>query len=226
MAKAIGIVIVAIIITSAIAGGIATALLESGQDIEENATAFTVVLIQNMIVWEFILLAAAVWFGMRKYGLPLAALGIRRPDHDPPWLPVALGLAGLALVYGYEAAAGLTGIDADVSTPDETFESAGPFIIVAVGAVLLAPVIEEMFFRGFIFQGLRQPQGWARAALLSGLLFAAAHLSLYVLPPFAAIGFLFAWSYQYTGSIKAPIIAHAIINLVTVSAGLISSGAI
>jgi membrane protease YdiL (CAAX protease family) len=78
-------------------------------------------------------------------------------------------------------------------------------------------VIEEIFFRGFIFGGLWEQIGWVRAGLISSLLFGLAHLSVYLVLPFAAIGFLFAWSYRRTGSLLPGILAHAITNAANVA---------
>jgi len=220
--KAIIVVVVGTIIAGIPAALIADSLLNSGQNYEDNAMAYTVVLIPSMVVVEILFFVTAVWFGPRKYRQSLAALGLRKPTRGVWWLAGAMGFAGVGLVYGYDAVSSMIGVKSQ-STPDQVFDNAGPFLVVAVGAVLLAPVIEEVFFRGFIFGALWRRRGWVFAALVSSLLFSVAHLSIYGLPVFAAIGFLFAWSYRYTGSVKASVIAHAIINTVTVGVGLMAS---
>jgi membrane protease YdiL (CAAX protease family) len=134
-------------------------------------------------------------------------------------------VAGLALTYGYVVAMSLMGVDEENAAGDEAFSVVGPIVVVVTGAVLMAPVVEEVFFRGFLFGGLWTRWGWLPAALVSSLLFSLAHLSPYVVPPFAAIGFLFAWSYRKTGAITPSIIAHLMINVVSVSLGLANSGA-
>src|ERR1051326_6949017 len=50
-----------------------------------------------------------------------------------------------------------------------------PIWLFLVGAVV-APFVEEIFFRGFLFQGFRQKYGWLPALLLSSAIFGAAHL--------------------------------------------------
>lgn len=219
--KAILAVTVATVVTGMAAGLIASSLLDSGQDYEDDATAYAIVLVPSMVLVEIFLLAAAVWWGPHKHRLPLSSLGLRTPEQARAWLPPGMAVAGLAAVYGFEVLVALAGGDA-ATTPDAVFENAGPFMVVAVGAILMAPVIEEIFFRGFMFGGLRGRMDWRWAALLSSVVFALAHLSLYGIPPIAAIGFMFAWSYQYTGSLRPGMIAHALINTVTVGVGLLT----
>ena len=84
-----------------------------------------------------------------------------------------------------------------------------------LGAVVFAPVVEEILCRGFLFLGLRKRLGTAPALLLSSLLFALLHvqydlfglLSVFL---FGVICALLAWR---TNSILPGIILHAIYNL-------------
>jgi membrane protease YdiL (CAAX protease family) len=91
--------------------------------------------------------------------------------------------------------------------------------IVALGVlvVLAAPVSEEVFFRGFLFGGLRAKMSFWPAALISGLLFGLVHLpggELQV-PPLAVFGILLAWLYERTGSLGPPIVMHMIQNTIS-----------
>ena len=80
-----------------------------------------------------------------------------------------------------------------------------------VGAVL-APIVEEMFFRGFLFQGFRQKYGWVSAALLSSAIFAAAHLDLVALIPTFILGCLLAYVYHRSNSVWPGVILHVLVN--------------
>jgi membrane protease YdiL (CAAX protease family) len=224
IAMALVAVIIGTIVTGAIGGVIANTFLQSGEEYEDNAAAFTIVLIPSMVVMELLLLGATAWFGHWKHKVPWTALGLR-PGHASWWLPAVLAIASLAMVYGYAALLSVIGLES-ASTPDEVFEKAGPFIVVLIGAVVLAPPIEEMFFRGFLFGGLRARRGWVLAAVVSSLVFALAHLDIYGVPAYAAIGFLFAWAYHHTASLKPSMIAHALVNAVTVGVAFATSGSI
>ena len=79
-------------------------------------------------------------------------------------------------------------------------------------AVLVAPFCEEVFFRGFVFTGLRHrmPVGWA--IVLSALLFAIAHLDPGSFAVLFVIGLALAFLRWRTNSLWPGIVLHAINN--------------
>ena len=87
-----------------------------------------------------------------------------------------------------------------------------PFWLILVG-VVLAPLIEEIFFRGFLFGGFRQRFGWNKAALISSTLFAFAHVQLITLIPTFLLGYLFAYIFHKSNSLWPGIILHFSVNL-------------
>jgi membrane protease YdiL (CAAX protease family) len=78
---------------------------------------------------------------------------------------------------------------------------------------LIGPVMEEVFFRGLIQQGMRRVAGAVPAVLISATLFAFAHYgsNLNLLLQLTG-GFLFAIVYEKSRSLWAPIIVHALGN--------------
>jgi uncharacterized protein len=86
-----------------------------------------------------------------------------------------------------------------------------PVWFIVVGAVI-APLVEEVFFRGFLFQGLRQRYGWITAMLLSSAIFAAAHLDLVALVPTFILGNVLAYVYHRSNSVWPGIILHFLVN--------------
>ncbi len=78
--------------------------------------------------------------------------------------------------------------------------------------VVLAPVVEETFFRGFLFAGFRQKYGWVWAALLSSAAFAIAHLEPAALVPTFVLGFIFSYLYQKSNSIFPGMLMHFLVN--------------
>ena len=80
--------------------------------------------------------------------------------------------------------------------------------------VVLAPIFEELAFRGLLFAMLRRRFEFLPAALISTSLFALAHG--YSLLGFISVfwsGFLWAWIYERTGSLIPGMVAHALNNL-------------
>lgn len=225
MAKAIGLVIGGTLAMSVPTVVIAAAIA-GGSDFEDSPTALSLVLGSSLFL-ELFLLASAVLFSVRKYGVPWSALGLRWPQRGGPLLPLGLVLIGLAIVYAYFGALAAAGVEPDTDLPDQAYHNAGPIVILAVLSLGFAPVMEEIFFRGFIFGGLRGRWGTVPAALAAGFLFGLAHLgnpgTIYVLVPIGLVGAMFALGYAYSGSLLSSIVAHFLFNLVSFSIGLATS---
>jgi membrane protease YdiL (CAAX protease family) len=82
-------------------------------------------------------------------------------------------------------------------------------------AVLLFPVIEELFFRGFLLTFLKNYTSTWMAIILSGGVFAFAHLNLGAVLPLWFLGVVLGVAYEHTGSLIVPISVHACFNLAT-----------
>lgn len=81
-----------------------------------------------------------------------------------------------------------------------------------IAGVVAAPLVEEIFFRGFLFQGLRQGLGWNKAALISSAIFATMHLQLVAVLPTFLLGYVFAFIYNRSNSIWPGVILHFLVN--------------
>ena len=85
------------------------------------------------------------------------------------------------------------------------------------GAVIATPLAEEMFFRGLLqttFGHYLKNRGLA--IVLTGVLFGFAHMSQWhVVPAIALFGMILGLLYERTGSLVAPVLAHAIFNAKT-----------
>lgn len=98
----------------------------------------------------------------------------------------------------------------------------GLFLPMLLGSVLLAPVCEELFFRGYLTQALR-PYSQRGALVLPALAFAVMHGVDAALLPRFALGCLLTMMMNRTGSVVAPMLVHAAYNftlLVLVFSGL------
>jgi uncharacterized protein len=142
------------------------------------------------------------------------ALGLRRSLRPAIGIAAAayLGYIVIALVYS-----ALVHPQQEDVTRDLGFGH-GAFGTIAAGLLIVvaAPFSEEVFFRGFIFGGLRRRLSFPAAALISGLIFGLFHFtgpdSVAVVPQLALLGFALAWLYEETGSIYPPMAVHAVNN--------------
>ncbi len=86
-------------------------------------------------------------------------------------------------------------------------------VFTVVGACLVAPVSEEILYRGVLFRALANQLGVATGAVLSSAVFAALHFyGLYGLLSVAAFGFSCALLYAATRSLAAVIVLHILYN--------------
>ena len=92
--------------------------------------------------------------------------------------------------------------------------------LVTVAIVVFAPIAEELFFRGIVFNAWLREAGRTWAYIGSAALFAAIHLSLESLLPIFLLGLALAWVYQRTGNLIAPITMHATVNGISVAIAL------
>ena len=220
MAKAIGIVIGGTILVALPAAAVA-AVIAGGSDIDSDKVALAVLLGANLLLELFLLVAVAL-FTVGKYKVSWAAVGLRLPERGGWWLPLAMLGGALVVIWTYFAIIAALGAEPSSNIPDEVFDSVPLTVLVGILSLALAPVMEETFFRGFLFGGLRGRWGVFFAALFTGFLFALAHVDPLVFIPFTAVGMIFAWGYVYSGSILASMIAHLLFN--AISFGLAASG--
>jgi hypothetical protein len=82
-------------------------------------------------------------------------------------------------------------------------------------AVLLFPMIEELFFRGFLQTFLKNYTSTWLAIILSGGVFAFAHLNLGAVLPLWFLGIVLGVAYEHTGCLLVPMGIHACFNLAT-----------
>jgi membrane protease YdiL (CAAX protease family) len=90
--------------------------------------------------------------------------------------------------------------------------SPGEFGLVLMAGAVIAPIVEEIYFRGFVFRAYLDQKGPRQAFLFSAGLFALVHLNLPALLPIFAIGLLLSFLYLRTGSILPAIVAHGVNN--------------
>jgi len=88
----------------------------------------------------------------------------------------------------------------------------------AILVIVVAPLAEEFFFRGFFYRALRTRMPVLPAALIVGIVFGAIHYdnprTAVILPVLAMLGFIFCLVYERTGTLFSTIVLHAINNTI------------
>ncbi len=156
------------------------------------------------------LLPVVVILGWRRIGFK--HLGFRRFDSLTMGLGCGLLIAAYGIVITHNLVLILLGVDTQGQSILKTIADLdSPVWLILVG-VILAPLIEEIFFRGFLFQGFRQRYGWFASILLSSGIFAAAHLDPVSFIPTFVLGTVMAYVYHRSNSLWPGIILHFLNN--------------
>ncbi|HEV3086383.1 MAG TPA: CPBP family intramembrane glutamic endopeptidase [Candidatus Elarobacter sp.] len=95
--------------------------------------------------------------------------------------------------------------------------------LLILSSVALAPIVEEMIFRGLLFGALAPRLGVLPGAAVSALFFGAVHGDVVLFPTLAALGFIGALAYAATGNLWVSIVLHALNNALGVTALVLTS---
>ena len=85
-------------------------------------------------------------------------------------------------------------------------------VVTGIFVVLVAPVVEELFFRGFLYQALRNSWGTVLGVIGSGAIFGGIHFEPDKFVPLFVLGVALAMLFQKTRSVWPCIMLHAINN--------------
>lgn len=83
-------------------------------------------------------------------------------------------------------------------------------------AVVMAPLFEEMFFRGLAYPALKRHIGATAALLVTSVGFAAIHLHPLSFLPLTVLAIGLTLAYEATGNLLVPIVMHSVFNLMTI----------
>lgn len=117
-------------------------------------------------------------------------------------------ISGLDLLMGLYDPSWVTGFDID-----SVDMSAGAFLLSAIGSIIFAPVLEELVFRGVLFNRLKIRLGIVPAMLISSFLFGIGHDFGGITSAFL-FGICMCILYLKTDNILVPMSVHFINNVV------------
>lgn len=186
-----------------------------------------------------LLLATLAWLAVR-YG----RAGVRAAvPHRWAWPDVAFGAGvGVACFVGQRvlliaAVLVLQAFGYDLPPVQETFrviaDNPATAPVLVLTAIVLAPVAEELLFRGVVFRGIRARTGFWVAALASAALFTLAHLGdasgplgdAVIVAGILPLGLAFAALMEHRRSLVSSMVAHGVVNGGTLVV-LFASGAV
>lgn len=158
---------------------------------------------------------------VRRPGVGWSGLGFRRP----PLLPLALTpliAIGQLVALAATNAVVISLIGGEIENPQvAAITGQQGFSWLNFGLMLLlagaiAPLVEEVLFRGLLYGWLRSHLSAAPAVITSAAIFSALHVIPVLLPAIFVIGVVLAIAYEYSDSLWIPILLHAMQNSVVV----------
>ena len=136
------------------------------------------------------------------------------------WLPACLA-GNFLFSTGYEWICGLMGVHIDAQLIASLLSSKtlsyGALAFCLATAAFIQPILEELLFRGIIYQSLRTKMRPWIAIGISAALFSVCHFEVRWFIPIFAMGILLAYLRERTGSLYVPIALHCANNSIMVA---------
>ena len=144
-------------------------------------------------------------------------LGLRAPSMSALGWGMAALVAAWIVVVAYQVL--VDALDIEVLKPVSAIDGEESFtvlaaVLIGVAVLLMAPLAEEIFHRGFLVGAIARRWGPAAAVVISAAIFSALHFDVGSLIPFFIVGVAFALAYLKSRNLWASISAHFIFNLV------------
>ncbi len=214
----ISVVFLAVVLTGVYFGSARIFIVLSDRELlNENISNISFIILYGI---QAILMVGTVWFfalhrrkaGLRDLGLKYYSIG------KTLWYTLISLFAIFAISFLYVIIVSLVlGIEAPASKIEILVMNrsvSNTVLLILVSFV--APIIEEVFFRGFLYSAFKKNWGVLPALFLSSILFSLVHLEIYSFIPLFIIGWFLAYIFEKTRSLLPAIFLHAIYNLILI----------
>ena len=209
---------VRVIASAAVANGTITAAGKSTAELQEelnsliNRYSLHLTALTNVVLIPIYILLLMGDEKKRKnsLGIRYTAPGIKRLG-----VVLVLGMSAAVSVNVIVSLSQIARFSPKYQQVSEVIYSGGLFMEI-VSAVIAAPILEELFFRGMIYKRLRDMINVKAAVVISALFFGAFHGNLVQFVYAFIIGLMLAYVYEKFKTIWAPVIFHVGANLISV----------
>lgn len=203
--------------------------------VDAREMAFTALLGQL-----FTQVSVVIFICFRVDSIPggLTSFGLTRPSGPVMVAGLLAFLAAMPMVTGTSSLMGELSRWLEMETPAVAHpllkallesEDAVAKSLIMISAVLIAPVLEEIIFRGLVQSALLDLLGTARRwpiIFIAGALFSLMHMqgvSWHALPGLFLLGLILGWLYETHRSLWPCIIVHVLFNAANVGLGMLQS---
>jgi membrane protease YdiL (CAAX protease family) len=174
----------------------------------------------NTILMDFLALSFILYFVFIKFGQRLAAVGLALKDFFQGSFLGVLGYLGflpvllVAVFISY-----LLGKYFNIEPQSQPIfdllmkeERMPILVILTVFVGVIGPVIEEIFFRGFLYSALKKRFTIGMSMFLTSFVFAALHMNTLGFLPIFSLAFVLVYMFDKTGSLVPSIVIHCAHN--------------
>lgn len=175
----------------------------------------------NSSILDTLVVVFVIYFTVIQYKEPLAALGISARNFLKN---IFYGIIGyIALIPVLILILVIIAIIINITKYVPEMQSVVELLLKEKGvafltysslfAAIIGPMIEELFFRGFLYSALKKYIGIFWAMMVAAGLFAALHAHIVGFFPIMVLGLLLAYIYEKTGTLVSSVTVHMIHNL-------------
>ncbi|MGN6555437.1 MAG: lysostaphin resistance A-like protein [Verrucomicrobiota bacterium] len=184
--------------------------------LRESSTAKIIIAVLSFQGMTLIL----VHFFLREHGSSWReAFGLGNRPGQALLFGIAFGFSAVPIGWGLQMFSGLLMDLFHFQTHEQeaiqVLRSSGNVanrIVLGITAIVLAPIAEEVLFRGILYPAIKYA-GHPRLALwLTALLFGAIHANAATFLPLTVFAIALVWVYEKTDNLLAPIAAHSLFN--------------
>lgn len=169
---------------------------------------------------SFLLMGLTFYCLLKKRGGALRDIGLVRVTRVQNWF---LGIGVGICVWGFsfsldkltEWLFGPSSAEHPYTIVIGRATTPGDYILISLVAVVLAPLSEEIFFRGFMYPAFRERYDIHVGALITSGIFALAHVNPMWFPSAFVAGLALTYLYELSGSLVGSIVAHGLGTLLT-----------
>jgi hypothetical protein len=170
------------------------------------------------LLQTFVLLVPLYIFTQKIYGSTMKDFGLNKVKQGKLWKSVGLGfliyyiVSSMIIQFKYSYQVQIPGYGEQESHIPLFGESMSGLVIGGLIIILVAPLVEELVFRGYIYQILKKRFDVVWGSVFAALIFSLFHLEFQVILPIFILGLVMNWIFERTQSLWAPIAFHMVNN--------------
>ncbi|MGH7597928.1 MAG: lysostaphin resistance A-like protein [bacterium] len=172
----------------------------------------------TIAVFNTVSIGSVLLIGLRRTGAPFREVFPFTPISLSLLLPMALTVIGMSIILseGNNYVLKFLPIPPQIAKVfQDVFGTPEKFWGTLLTAVIVAPLTEELLFRGLVLRGFLRNYSVRKAIIVSALLFGVFHILPWQIPGAAILGAIFAWWFVQTRSLLPCLFGHALNNGLT-----------